>query len=325
MRQRGFTLIEMLVVIAVFGLVTIYVGRILIVNERAYHTVEGTSEAQQNLRLVGDLVEDAIRHAGMMVPREAAACGVDSTAATDVLYLSDAGAIDPQGDFDPYIGASVSAGVISINGTATLQLDSLIIEPAPPTRAAYDTDGNGVADSDFRRDAGVIVADLANPDRGTACGRITGIDLANTRITVQGAAALAGGAANPAQLVAVPANEIRIDTMQLLWNGVSVAQGIDDLQIAWIFDLDGDNVIDLPGEQRGAAGGTQYSSSEYSSAALRELEVGVVARARMAELEFVGRPQALLNRNSAGFTNDNFRRRTFETRVRLRNLVARVQ
>lgn len=325
MRRRGFTLIEMLIVVAIFGVVAIYIGRILIVNERAYHTVEETSEAQQNLRLLGEQVEDEIRHAGMMVPREAAACGFDSTSEPDVLYVSDAAAIDPQGDFDPYPGASVSAGVITVGSAATLQLDSLIIEPAPPSRPAYDTDGNGAADSDFREEAGVIVADVANPGRGTACGRITNVDLANERITVLGVAALGGGAAEPPEVVAVPANEIRIDGTQLLWNGVVLARGVEDLQIAWIFDLNEDNVIDLPGEQRGTGGGTPYTSSEYSAKDLRELAVGLVARARKGDPDFVGRPQALHNRNGAAFTDDDFRRRTLETRVRLRNLVARIQ
>src|SRR5437867_13120444 len=97
--KDGFTLIEMLTVVAIFGLVAIYVGRVLTVNERAYHTVENTSESQQNLRVFGELVEDDIRHAGMMVSRDAAVCGVDNTDAPDVLYVSDAAAIDPQDDF----------------------------------------------------------------------------------------------------------------------------------------------------------------------------------------------------------------------------------
>ena len=90
MRKNGFTLIEMLTVVAIFGLVSVYVGRILVVNERAYHTVENTSESQQNLRVFGELVEDDVRHAGMMVPRDAAVCGVDRNDAPDALYVIDA-------------------------------------------------------------------------------------------------------------------------------------------------------------------------------------------------------------------------------------------
>src|SRR2546428_13755638 len=91
--KDGFTLIEMLTVVAIFGLVSIYVGRILTVNERAYHTVENTSESQQNLRVFGEFVEDNLRHAGMMVPRDAGVCGRDYTDAPDILYGSAPAAI----------------------------------------------------------------------------------------------------------------------------------------------------------------------------------------------------------------------------------------
>ena len=121
MRRAGFTLIEMMTVVAIFGLVAVYVGRILTVNERAYHTVENTSESQQNLRVFGAMLEDDLRHAGMMVSRNAAVCGIDSTTGPDTLYVSDAAAIDPQDDFNVYAGATVTGGVNNLSlGTQTL-------------------------------------------------------------------------------------------------------------------------------------------------------------------------------------------------------------
>ena len=318
--DRGFTLIEMLTVVAIFGLVTVYVGRILVVNERAYHTVEQTSESQQNLRLFGELVEDDIRHAGMMVPRATAVCGLDATTAPDVLYVSDAAAIDPQDDFDPYPGAAILGGVTNLT-SSTLQLSSLVIEPSPPNRPAYDTNGDGNPDSDFRVNAGVIVADAAAPDRGTACGRITNVDLANQRITVVAVTNLAAGAGT--NLVAVPANEYRLSGTQLLWNNVLLADGIEDFQVAYVFDLDDDNVIDAGEEFSKVVGGTAYDSETESAEDLRELIIGLVSRARLADPAFVGRPQAFLNRTPV-VTADGFRRRTLETRVRLRNLVSRI-
>lgn len=323
MRASGFTLVEMVVVVAVFGLVAIYVGQILTANERAYHTVGATSEAQQNLRIFGELIESDIRHAGMMVPPEAAVCGVDATNGPDTLYLSDADAIDPQADFDPYTGATVTAGSIAEGATGDLQLDGLVLEPPTPTRPAFDANGDGVLDSDFRAGSGVIVADIANPTRGAACGRIVSVDVANERIRVTGAAALAVGGANPPRLVAVPANEFRIDGTQLLWNSVVIADGIEDLQVGLVFDIDGDNVVDDPEDIRGDGARPDYDSSEYSAASAREILVGLVARTRIEEDDFVGRPQALFNRANGGFVDDGFRRRTFETRVRLRNLVSR--
>lgn len=333
-RRAGFTLIEMLTVVAIFGVVAMYVGRILIVNEHAYHTVENTSESQQNLRVFGELVEDDIRHAGMMVPRDVAVCGVDSTTAPDILYVSDAAAIDVQDDFDPYDGPTAT-GATNLNtgspfGTGVpLTLSSLIVEPSPPNRPAYDTNGDGTADSDFRENGGAIVFDPGNPGIGNACGRITDVDLANSRITVTGVAALAAAAAS---LVAVPANEYFVNGTQLLWNSIPLADGIEDFQVAYVFDFpevgppekeNGNNVIDA-GETRGFSGVTAYTSSELEPHQMREIEVGIVSRSRMTDATFAGRPQALLNRTPIT-TADGFRRRTFQTRVLLRNLATRIE
>lgn len=328
MRRAGFTLIEMLVVVALFGIVAVYVGQILTVNERAYHTVEHTSESQQNLRVFGELIEDDVRHAGMMVSRNSAVCGRDSTSAPDVLYVSDAAAIDPQDDATPYAGASVTAKTGTNSnldlGSQTLTLSSLSIETSAPNRPAYDLDNNGTADSDFRVNGGVIVFDTSAVGRGNACGRITAINAGTNQITVTGTAALAAGAGT--SLVAVPANEYRLDGTTLRWNDIALADGIEDFQVAYVFDIDGDNQVDGNTDERafGKPGQAAYASSELAAGLMRELEIAVVSRARRPDPAFTGRPQALLNRTAGGMTDDNFRRRAFQTRVLLRNLATRI-
>jgi prepilin-type N-terminal cleavage/methylation domain-containing protein len=326
--RAGFTLIEMLTVVAIFGIVAIYVGRILNVNEMAYHTVENTSESQQNLRVFGEMVEDQLRHAGMMVQRDAAVCGVDNTNAPDVLYVSDAGAIDPDNgagvDSTPYTGALVTApvGTTNLNAGAsvTLTLSSLIIEPSPPSRPAYDTDGDGTADSDFRENAGVIIYDTANAARGNACGVITNVDVGANTITVTGTAAMAVGAGTA--LRAVPANEYRVSGTQLLWNGIELADGIEDFQVAYIFDFPVQNNLVESAEMRGFDGATAYASSALAPNEMRELEFGIVSRSRLPDPAFSGQPQALLNRVPVT-TADRYRRRTYQSHVLLRNLATR--
>ena len=323
MRSDGFTLIELIVIVAVFGVVSIYIGRILMVNERAYHTVQQTSESQQNLRMLAEMIEDDLRHAGLMVSRAAAVCGVDRDQAPDTLYLSDAAAIDPQTDFEPYPGArAAAAGNLAVGATQTLQLDSLVLEPSPPNRPAYDTDADGVADSDFRPGSGVILADLSDSGRGTACGRITGVDVANERITVLGVTDMASPAPPGADVVAVPANEYRVNGGRLLWNGRTLANGIEDLQVAWVFDLDDDNIVD-GGEKRGDEGTADYDSADESAGDLRQILLSVVSRSRREDPTFVGRPQPRLNRQPIA-VDDGYRRRVIQTRVRLRNLETRV-
>jgi prepilin-type N-terminal cleavage/methylation domain-containing protein len=323
-RRAGFTLIELLTVIAIFGIVSVYVGRILVVNERAYHTVENTSESQQNLRVFGELVEDDIRHAGMMVSRDGAVCGKDETTAPDILYVSDAAAIDPQDDVAVYAGPSITGAVTNLNvpGPQTLTLTSLVVEPSPPSRPAYDTDGDGTADSDFRENGGVIVFDPANPARGNACGKVTAVNTATNQITVTGVAAMGGAGAG---LVAIPANEYVVVGAQLRWNGIALADGIDDFQVAYVFDIDGDNVIDGNTDKRsfGEAGQANFASSELRPNTMREIAIAIVSRARLTDANFTGRPQALLNRTPIT-TNDGFRRRTFESRMVLRNLATRI-
>jgi prepilin-type N-terminal cleavage/methylation domain-containing protein len=326
-RRAGFTLVEMLTVVALFGLVTIYVGRILFVNERAYHTVENTSESQQNLRVVGEFIEDNLRHAGMMVPRFAAVCGRDATNGPDVLYVSDAAALDVAAtEIKPYSGVTATGATNLTTGTpfgsdVTLTLASMIVEPSP-NRPAYDTNGDGVKDSDFREDGGVIVYDRSNTGRGNACGRIKTVDLANSRITVNGAAAMA--AAGTATLVAVPANEYFVNGTNLLWNGIQLADGVEDFQVAYVRDANGNNVVDDPNDRRGFgdANSANYTSSGFAGNQMREVAVGLVSRARIADPLFSGQPQALFNR-AAITTADGFRRRTFQTRVMLRNLATR--
>ena len=49
-RRQGFTLVELMTVMVIVGLISIFVGQLLIFNDRAYQTVDQTSESQQNLR-----------------------------------------------------------------------------------------------------------------------------------------------------------------------------------------------------------------------------------------------------------------------------------
>jgi hypothetical protein len=172
---------------------------------------------------------------------------------------------------------------------------------------------------------GVIVFDTASAARGNACGTITAVNVGTKQITVTGTAAMAAGAGTA--LVAIPANEYRVVSNQLRWNGVALADGIEDFQVGYVFDFDGDNVIDTaPDELRGwttsGTGSTAYLSSAFPPNQMRELRIGIVSRSRMTDATYVGgRPQALLNRTA--ITRPTFRRRP-TGRVLLRNLATRI-
>lgn len=322
-RRQGFTLIELMISVAILGFVAVYLLQTFTVNHRAYVVLDQNVESQQNLRALGDLIERDVRHAGLMVPTFMAACGVDSSTGPDVLYVSDHEAIDPGNDVLAYAGADITAGSPSGGATVTLDLAAMVIEPAPD-RPAFDNDGDGDADTDFREGGGVIVADRLNPDRGVLCGRILNVDVGNEKVQVDVLSGSLGSLAGVEDLKIVPAIEYRIGGgRQLLRNGQPLAEGIEDLQVAWLFDVDGDGAIDESSESRGTPAGGDYTNSELDVDLLRSIRIDVVARSRLEDPKFnTGALPALENRPAGG--QDGFRRRTHTATIMPRNLVNRM-
>jgi prepilin-type N-terminal cleavage/methylation domain-containing protein len=335
-RRAGFSLIELVVVVAILGLVAVYMGRILAVNEKTYASTDQLSQAQQNLRALDDLLERDLRHAGMMVPDAVAVCGVDNVNAPDLLYVSDAMAIDSQNDFSTYGGADVTSGDASATGIRTLTLSDVIIEPSPPNRPAYDTDNNGTNDSDFQVNGGVIIASTTNPTAGVACGTVTAVNLGSSQITVNVRSDLSATTG----LIAVPAHEYRVDGTRLLWNGNALTDGVEDLQVTYIIDNDDDNQLDAADEIFGDdessahqlfdvpnpnAGSGAVTLTAAVGELLREIEVSIVVRTRLEDEDFhMGRLQGTGNRDVSGVTSDGFRRRVITTKVMLRNVAMQI-
>jgi len=320
----GFTLIELLISVAILGIVSIYMFESFAVNQRAYTVIDQVAESQQNIRAIADLLERDLRHAGLMVPEGVAVCGVDNDTSPDLLYVSDANAIDPGDDVATYEGAVIGVGQVSDD---IFTLSSLVMEPAP-ARPAYDTDTDGTADSDFQEGGGAIVMDPADPDRGTACGRVTVVDLAGSQVTFDlQSGALSGVGAGP--LVIVPAHEYQIaNGDQLLRDGIVLSEGVEDLQVSYFLDADTDNVVDddaMDDELHGDGSGLtpDYVASAQDGSVVREVRVNLVTRTRMEDREWTqGRTQATENR-ALGVANDGFRRRTYTSTVMLRNVGSR--
>jgi prepilin-type N-terminal cleavage/methylation domain-containing protein len=323
---RGFTLIELLIAMGVFAVIAVYLLETFTVNNRNYVALDQTIEAQQNMRAIADLIERDVRHAGFMVPEAAAICGIDSTSGPDTFYVSDYEAIDPGDDIVSYLGAKITGGAAGNVTTGTpigLLLDSVIIEPPSPVRAAYDTNNDGTNDSDFQKDAGVIVVDRNDPGRGVACGRIRAVGAAVNIIAVEILSGTLGTLTGTADLVIVPAVEYRVAGGVLFRNGLQLARGVEDLQIAYLFDFDGDNAI-AANEVRGDAGGTAYVAKNQSVEDLLQVRINFVARTRIEDPRFdAGSFQALENR-AAVVGNDGYRRRVHTSTLMPRNLVNRM-
>jgi prepilin-type N-terminal cleavage/methylation domain-containing protein len=323
-RRAGFTLIELLVVAAIMGLASVYMLGSVVASSRAYTVVDQVAESQQGLRAAADLLERDLRHAGIMVPQGASLCAVDATGAPDRLFVTAGDAIDPDDDIVPYDGAAIQGGATNVTTpNMTFVVDSLILEPSPPTRAAYDMDGDGTNDSDFRLNGGVIVIDANEPERGTACGTITQLTVATRTLQVAFATADLGVLTGTANLVAIPAHEYRIqDGDRLVRDNMLLAEGVEDLQAAFFFDLNGNNQIDAGEWQADGTGANDYVAQDTDMRDLRGVRLNLVTRTRLEDERFGGKAQARENR--AAGAADGFRRRVYTSSVRLRNMGPRV-
>lgn len=327
MRARGgFTLVELIIVTSVMALLLVYVFGTMLTTQKRAHALDDTVAVQQNARQIADVMERDLRHTGMMVIDAAAVCGVDNTNAPDRLFVTDWQAITPGTDLTPRLGAWLPGATTTPANGSYFNVDSLVMEEGTPD-PTYDSNADGTPDADFQVDAGIIIADENNPIRGTACGTVTGVRLPNQlRVTLDagGLAAVPPGG-SPPRIVAVPAIEYSVDGNGILRRGpFQVSRHVEDLQLAWFFDLDEDNVVDA-NEYQGDGSGPDYDASGSDASLLRELRVNLVLRTPDADPEHtVFAPIPTENRTYAAGT-DGFRRRVHSSVVRLRNLGRRVQ
>jgi len=330
--HQGFTLTELMVSVALMAIVIAWLMGFFVAQNRSYVVTDELAEAQQNSRTILDLMEHEIRAAGMMVPESGAACGVDNTNAPDVLYVSDADAIDPTNQNVANLGAKVLGGFLGA-GANTLAVNSVVLDNSP----YYITTTPGLPTSDFRCDTGncaaansvaggVILIDAANPGRGVACGTITSIPN-NTTINANFSNNLGGVISNTPNLLAIPAHVYTIVNNQLRRDNLVLANDVEDLQVAYFFDLNSNGLVDsvateYPGSSA-ALGGVQYNPAAWNGAKLREIRVNIVVRSRTADVRLIGsEPQSTENRAAPvpDPPGQNYHRRVVTSTVRLRNV-----
>jgi prepilin-type N-terminal cleavage/methylation domain-containing protein len=322
-RAHGFTLLELLIAVAAMAFVLVYTLGTFTANRNAYVVIESVSEAHQNTLAIAGLVERDIRNAGYMVPQAAAACGVDSTTAADLLFVSDSDAIEVADELDDeFAGGNLAAaptGAVPTNWGApqAIDLDEVTIDGT----ATYDTDGNGTPDSDFRQNGGVIFTNLDDPADGVYCGIVTDVDPGTNEITISLRSPF-NLASTVGTWAFVPAHVYALNTGTLSRDGVLLARDVEDLQVAWFYDLDEDGQVD--GNENFGAGGTEPNldaGALADPALLREVRFNLVARTSDNDPvdPTAGIGQMRENQTVAPAA-DGRRRRVHTSTIRLRNL-----
>jgi hypothetical protein len=320
-REAGFSLTELMVA---GGILIIVVGAVMqsfVVQNRAYTVVDQVVEAQQNMRAIAWLLERDARMSGFMVPEAAALCGVDETATSDTIFLTDADAIDTDDQVRAALGAEV-ANYVAGTGLKTLNVDNVVLDGV----GFYTT---GVVPADFQEDAGVILIDVDDPGRGAACGVVDSVPSA-TRLVVDFVTSIPTPPLSH-RVIAIPAHVYTVELPagggdpMLMRDGISIATDVEDLQIAYFFDVDRDGQMDAPelenpGSEAARINGVTYEPDDFDNRDLREITLNLVVRTREDDRDNdEGLFQATGNRAAAAAT-DGFRRRVHTSTIRLRNV-----
>ncbi len=345
-RASGFTLIELMLVVTMLSVVMYLTLDSLRSQQKTSILTEQIVEVQNNVRAVSSLLEREIRMAGFMVPAAVSVCGVDRTDAPDELFLSEAEMIVPDDERAGTLGARLSSlnswnpatapppatPVLPITGgtAVSLALDSTTTDLDGDGSFFYDNDANGTPESDFRDDGGFILADMANPGRGTVCGVVESSSSTAIRLLVRAGQLTAHSASSdaPEEIVIVPAAHYWISdvaTGRLERNGDLLVKDVDDFQVSYFFDDDDDGVIDNATagaeEERGDDGTRMYDPADQDNSALSEVRFSIVLRAESNDPNFDDGEFIEFENRATVAGNDNFRRRVLIGAVRPRNVV----
>jgi prepilin-type N-terminal cleavage/methylation domain-containing protein len=293
--NAGFTLIEILIAMAIFGIVIAQAFAVFTVQHRTYNGTERSIEVQEDARLVADAVLLDVRMAGYMVPRATGIASIDGgSSASDRLCTSDWNTI---GDaavataVERFDRAEIAAAVA--NGETSVQVSA----------GHLDVDDDGV--NDFAVGQGIILAD------GTSshCAEIQSIGGTTIGFLPQ---TPAGFSLTTATGRVTPAVIWEVSGTDLLRNGIRLSNQVEDLQVEFGVDADGD------GQLAGGEFPIHDLNGSDASAILR-VRLSVTGRAdREDELQTSGRPAAA---NRSAGTPDGFRRRSTITSVVPRNLL----
>jgi type II secretory pathway pseudopilin PulG len=324
------TMVELMVAVGILVVVVAGVMETFVVNNRAYTVVDDTTSAQQNLRAISYLIERDLRATGFMVPEGVVTCGIDRTNAPDTLYVTDTEPIDPTNQAQANLGVRVTGytGAMGVGlPLVAAALGGLNLDGTP----FYDNSGDGNPDSDFACNSpvancggvggAVILYDADNPARGTACGQINAIG--GNVVRVEFETSIGGGIGD---YMIVPAVRYAIDPdpvtgiPTLMRNQIALATDVEDFQVAWFLDLNGDGDEDANEYRGSAASAIDYASAGVDHGQLREVRFNLVVRSRNPDPTYSeGFCQTTENRGVAAAA-DGFRRRVTTSIVRPRNI-----
>jgi len=296
-RQEGVTLTELMIAMVIMAVVTAQALMLLSSQQKTYAGQGAVIQAQEEARLVTEMILGDVRMAGFLVPSYTGLTGIDGGAnGPDIMCMS-----------DPSIMANdsiITAARRLSGGTTAADLDggdSIVIL----TASSMDVDGDGNATDDFLVGSGIIISD----GNRHHCALIT--DMSGPKMVIDPRAP-AGFAIVAGVGRAVPAIIYRLTSAGLMRNNVVLSQRVENLQAMYAVDTNDD----------GSIGGGEFPIHDVTGSdpdLIRGVQVSVLTRTLLEDPTNLGSRMPAAGNHVAG-EPDNFLRRRFTSNAVPRNL-----
>ena len=234
--DRGFTLIELMISLSIFAVVSAAAFSVLIASQKTATMTDQTVQIQRNVRLAMDLIARDLRMAAFGNPAAGTAGCAQQLTATDNAVGADAGPDAIQMvTVDQQVGTLAAAYT---SGNATITVNNL---PAGVLAANDVITLEGTVLAATSLPAGNILTLSSVQSTGSSAFPIgTGVfRLTCVTYQVTGADGMVGGAG----AVFTPYTLLR-NTTGVAANAVPIVDGIEDLQLAYGIDTDKNGTID---------------------------------------------------------------------------------
>ena len=336
-KNKGFTLIEILVSLAILGIVLAGIYSVYTMQHKSYIVQEQVANMQQNERIALHMITRDIRTAGLGLACQQAG----------IILTEDAngsGALDGGEDINGDGLLTAVGDGVGFDGSDTIAVAYYVFSPnrlsdTTTTAANFNStsatfqviDATGFSDTEGENL--VIIYNQKDPCN-YATVAITNVAEASGTLThavgraIENKPGGVGPGFSSGDRVRRLTNDGGIITYEIrdgytLYRTVRktgdpvvqpLAENIEDLQIAYGFDIDSDGVVE-PAEWFNALAG-------HDMTLLREIRVTLVARTTRDDPEFnVGTRTAVENHAPATNTTEaKYRRRVLQTTIKLRNI-----
>jgi prepilin-type N-terminal cleavage/methylation domain-containing protein len=144
--NRGFTLIEILITMAIMGVVLSAVYSVYLTHQKSAYTQEEVVEVQQNLRIAMDSISKDVRMAGMLVPSSANAV---NAATANSITINTASARGVYSRIDASITTVVGSSTVTCKVETMEDVDIFKANQGNLLRIIRPVDGSRLFDTTF--------------------------------------------------------------------------------------------------------------------------------------------------------------------------------